>query len=233
MSALENPLAYIQAQSAEFYLAKFKQHDSALDDVMFAVDQHKRKYAADYAEAEKVIEDFEANLGAIGRDQESQDQRHSALARAHGDLDDRHDDLIASHQELTAKHEALDTAHQQLDQRHEELKSAHEDLSSRHTKLLDGYEELLKNFQDLSARYAAHVEEFEKARYANMVMHNMILFWTEQIDQDGMKAVIEMKTANPGWTKKEINEAVREAKIDITDREVYLILAFYFNQFDE
>ncbi len=230
VSALENPLAYNQTRSFEFYLAKFGQHDKAIDDLMFVVDRHKRQYATDYADAQKAIEE---NLSAIGREQASQDARHNALERAHEGLSARYDDLRVSHRELTGKHEALEASHQQLDQRHEELKTSHEGLSARHEKLLDAHEELLEQFQDLSERYAVHVEEFEKARYANLVMHNEILFWTYQVDRDAIKTVIEMKEANPEWTKKEINEALKETEIKLTDREVYLILAIYFNQFDE
>jgi hypothetical protein len=55
----------------------------------------------------------------------------------------------------------------------------------------------------------------------------------KSIPIDTIQKVIELRQNNPGMTKKQLWKMVKKEKIQITNRELNLILIVYFNEFDQ
>ncbi len=70
---------------------------------------------------------------------------------------------------------------------------------------------------------------------AVMTLHNtgFLGFGVNEIKKELVKRVVELKRENPNMTKKQIEEKLKEEKIEAKSYEVFLILSVYFNEFDK
>ncbi|HUV08961.1 MAG TPA: hypothetical protein VMX75_14610 [Spirochaetia bacterium] len=122
--ALDNPLAYIQAQSPDYFAAKLVEHDKSIDNLLYDSEQQKKSIAK--------LESSHAELS-----------RQFQEAVAYGEQ------VI---KEATRKYEDLLASHQTLEQKHADLQRAYNELETAHRDLIAKYEEHVGFFERL--RYA-------------------------------------------------------------------------------
>jgi hypothetical protein len=75
-------------------------------------------------------------------------------------------------------------------------------------------------------------KEFDYLRNSVLMLHNKgFLSGPKKIQSHKISRAILLKKQNPGWNTETIQEKMEAEKIDISEDEVALILAIYFNEF--
>ncbi len=94
---------------------------------------------------------------------------------------------------------------------------------------------MLKQIFEQQKKIDQLTEKYNRLANAVMTLHNtgFLGFGVNEIKRDLVKRVVELKRDNPQMTKKQIEEKLREEKIEAKSYEVFLILSVYFNEFDK
>lgn len=83
------------------------------------------------------------------------------------------------------------------------------------------------------AEYSELSENFDKVRFGLMMLHNRGWFGKiNDIDQNMIAKLIELKTADSSLTMKDAAEKMKEAGMAMRKNEIFLVFAIYFNEFE-
>ncbi len=85
---------------------------------------------------------------------------------------------------------------------------------------------------EIRAEYLAFQKEFANLRGAVMHLHNRGFFGNVvSISQGKVQKIIDMKKRNFSLTNVQIAQKLREQKITVSDNEVFVVVAAYFNDY--
>lgn len=96
------------------------------------------------------------------------------------------------------------------------------------------------SLESLKAKIELQQMEFEKMKQEFIFLRNGVLMLhntgflsgPKQIQTKKIERVIQLKNQNPGWKKEAISNKMESEKIDISEDEIGLILAIFFNEFE-
>ena len=99
---------------------------------------------------------------------------------------------------------------------------------------------LKKEIAELSEKHETLVDEFDiqtlnfnTVRYGLIMLHNRGLFGRfNDMDKNAIAKLTALKTENPSLTVDEARVMLQDANMEMTKKEVRLIFAIYFNDFD-
>jgi len=96
------------------------------------------------------------------------------------------------------------------------------------------------SLESLKAKIELQQMEFEKMKQEFIFLRNSVLMLhntgflsgPKQIQTKKIERAIELKKQNPGWKKEDIAKKMDSEKIDVSEDEIGLILAIFFNEFE-
>lgn len=229
LSAIANPAAFLRRSDPEYYIPKVE------------------KLETDMPALQALVQTLSARVASLeAADRAAAQQSRDLSARTEAILV-RQAELADGIADLRSSQQALSEASGILSSRLESLKGRLGDLDSRVAGFADQMaaelsalakkdEETVKLIGDRTDSLAAGADrlrrETEALRYATMTFHNVEwLFWQVPVPKDGLAKALELKAANPAWGLKELAPALKEAGLKITDQQINLILAVYYNEF--
>ena len=115
-----------------------------------------------------------------------------------------------------------------------------EGLRNRHAEVYDelkttqqtSYDALLEKHQKLLASYDTLKKAHETFIYGVITMENAGLLSTKPVNREAIARIIELKTANPDLTDKEIDKQLEAEKIKTSSKVINLVFSLYFNEFN-
>jgi len=110
---------------------------------------------------------------------------------------------------------------------------ANRETLSRVAALAEQVTKLQTQLDAADASRDALVRQMQLLEYGVMVLHNRgWLFGTINLpDHAAVEKAIELKKANPNWTKDELATELKKGGYKISGNELFLILGLYFNEF--
>lgn len=116
----------------------------------------------------------------------------------------------------------------------EALKNPHAYIRKRDPEyFLAKLSQLEEDLERTRARQHTFRNEYNKLRYALMYLHNTGVLWGKNpINKKAIERVVEIKKNNPKIKKDDIVKQLDKEKIEISGKELDIILAVYFNEFD-
>lgn len=88
--------------------------------------------------------------------------------------------------------------------------------------------------EELAARNAKLEREHQLLRHATLRLFNTgFLSGPDEIPEKSVKRAVAIKTANPGFKADAVRKALRQEGVKLSGGEVELILAVYFNEWDD
>lgn len=122
----------------------------------------------------------------------------------------------------------------------EALRSEIADLRNDIALLKEETHVLKKGLTELSEKHAILAEEFEtqtanfnKLRYGLIMLQNRGFFGgIDDIDKNAITKLTALKTENPSLTVDEARKMLKEANMEMSKKEIFLVFAVYFNDFD-
>ena len=99
---------------------------------------------------------------------------------------------------------------------------------------------LRKGIAELSEKHETLVDEFDiqtlnfnTVRYGLIMLHNRGLFGRfDDIDENAIEKLTALKKENPSLTVDEAREILQKTNMEMTKKEIRLVFAIYFNDFD-
>ena len=165
------------------------------------------------------------------------EQFESALGTLGSDLEELTSRAYAAYEFLREDNERLEEAGIILRDRLFALEDDHEALARAHQELQDEVktlEDMVRQMgEDLSGQHLALADEFALLKQAVITLHNKGLFGKgKPIAASARDRLIEMKKADPSLSQEEAMARLKEEEITMTKREISLVFAVYFNEFE-
>jgi hypothetical protein len=121
---------------------------------------------------------------------------------------------------------ALGEAHRALAERHAALDEAHRALAEDHNALIEKHAQLAKQHLELA-------RVFGLLRNASMALHDRGLLGRISLpDLKAVERMLAIKAAEPSLTRDQMREKARGEGYDISKKDVTLVYAIYFNEFE-
>jgi len=217
-SALSNPAAFLRRSDPEYYIPKVE------------------KLETDVAVLQQTVKTLVARVDSLDASQKATAQRtrelSDSLQKSQAELADGLAALRASQQSLTEASSLMSSRLESMKGRVGDLETKGATLAEQAAALAKKSDEAAKQTEGLTAASDRMGGELEALRYAVLTFHDVEwLFWQVPVPKDGLAKALELKAANPSWGLKELSPALKEAGLKITDQQINLILAVYFNEF--
>lgn len=231
-AAVSNPAAFLRRSDPEYYIPKVEKLEmdvptlqlsvSGLADRVTSLEAAAKADRAGLALAEQRTRDL---ADSLRRSEEEMREMADGIEA-----------LRASQQALAASNELLGSRLESLKGRVGGLEARDEAFAEQVAALEKKNAEAVKQVADRAESLAAASGrirgELESLRYAVMTFHDVEwLFWQVPVPKDGLAKALELKAANPSWGLKELSAALKEAEIKMTDQQINLVLAVYYNEF--
>jgi hypothetical protein len=127
----------------------------------------------------------------------------------------------------------IDELENRLGQLENNLRRALEEAQGRISELETASETLEDEQGSLSANLVDVAENFALLRYAVLILNNRGLFGGIRMPPDeAIERAVALKRSNPELTADEAQAALAEEGLDVSNNEISLIFAIYFNDFE-
>jgi hypothetical protein len=127
----------------------------------------------------------------------------------------------------------IDELENRLGQLENNLRRALEEAQGRISELETASETLEDEQGSLSANLVDVAENFALLRYAVLILNNRGLFGGIRMPPDeAIERAVALKRSNPELTADEAQAALAEEGVDVSNNEIFLIFAIYFNDFE-
>lgn len=127
----------------------------------------------------------------------------------------------------------MDSSVNTLEAKNQDLSSAYSILQSSHDNLKTSHDELLASHKTLLTAYEILRQSHERFIYGVITLENAGFMSTEAVDKKAINRIIDLKNENPEMTLAEIENALEQEQLDVSDKVIHVVLSLYFNDFKQ
>lgn len=141
--------------------------------------------------------------------------------------------VTAENQAGQARQEALARDLQGVKEDYTALAEAHRALNEAHQALAEDHNALIEKHTLLAEEHLELARVFGLLRNASMALHNRGLLGRISLpDPKAVERMLAIKAAEPSLTRDQMREKARGEGYDISKKDVTLVYAIYFNEFE-